>query len=209
MKILHHLLPAVVLLAPAVPASAAIVYSGAVNIPVPYTFNGVYLNVVTGATSLSEPPDFYGSPSAAWINLAFAGVDVVTGDGLAPAALPSGEVVNIPYNTLIDSTGAYVSGPNASSTHLGPGPGQFTASTPGYIGFRINPSGAGDQFGWIRVSLNDDNSGGTIHGYAYETIAGLAIPAGVPEPGTTSVILLTATTLLLRRRTPGNPARRR
>lgn len=198
MKFILRLLPAA-LLVTALPASAAIVYSGAVNIPVPYSFNGVYLNVITGATSLSEPPDFYGSPSAAWINIAFAGVDVVNGDGLFPRAQPSGEVVNIPYNTLIDSSGSYVSGPSASSTHLGAGPGQFQASVPGYIGFRMNLSGSGDQFGWLRVSLNDDSSGGIIHGYAYETLTGLAIPAGVPEPGTTAV-LLTASLLLLRRR---------
>lgn len=199
MKLLQHLLPAV-LLAAAAPASATIVYSGVANIPIPYTFDGIYLNVVTGATSLTEPPDFYGSPSAAWINIAFAGVDVVTGDGLAPAAMPAGQVVNIPYNTPIDSTGAYVSGPNASSTHLGPGPGQFTASTPGYIGFRINPSGAGDQFGWLRVSLNDDSSGGIIHSYAYESLTGTAIGAGVPEPGSTAALLFTAAALLFNRR---------
>lgn len=199
MKFILRLLPAA-LLAVATPASAAIVYGGAVNIPIPYTFNGVYLNVLTGATSLSEPPDFYGSATAAWINIDFAGVDVVNGDGLFPMITGPDQVVNIPFYTLIDGTESYAAGPGASTTHLGPGPGQFQASVPGFIGFRMNPSGSGDQFGWLYVSLNDDLTGGTIHSYAYESAVGIPIGAGVPEPGTASALLLAAAGLLVRRR---------
>ena len=199
MKTILRLLPAALFTA-AMPASAAVVHSGAVNVPIPFTFNGVYLNIVTGATSLSEPPDFYGSPTAAWINIDFAGVDVVNGDGLSPMLQVSDQVVNIPYSTAIDGTGTYASGPNASTNHLGSGPGQFQASVPGFIGFRMNPTGGGDQFGWIHVSLNDDSSGGTIDSYAYESSVGIPIGAGVPEPGTASAVLLAAAGLFIRKR---------
>ena len=199
MNIILRLFPAALLTA-VTPASAAIVYGGTVNIPIPYTFNGVYLNVLTGATSLSEPTDFYGSPSSAWINIDFAGVDVVNGDGLFPLIAAPDQVVNIPFNTTIDGTGTYASGPNASTSHLGSSPGQFQASVPGFIGFRMNPTGGGNQFGWLRVSLNDDPSGGIIHSYAYENAIGIPIGAGVPEPGSSAAVLLATAGLLVRRR---------
>ncbi len=189
-----RILPAVFLTASS--ASAAIVYSGAVNTSIPYSFNGVYLNVLTGATTTSQPADFYGSPTAAWINIDFAGVDVVNGDGLLPMTLAPDRLLNLAYNTPVDASGTYAAGPNASSTHLGSGPSQFQASSPGFIGFRMNPTGGGDQFGWLRVSLNDDPSGGTIHSFAYEDTVGVSIGAGVPEPGTVSALLLAASVLL-------------
>lgn len=200
MKSNLRLLPALLLAAASSSSSAAIVYSGAVNILIPYTFSGLYLNVLTGATSTSEPGDFYGSPAAAWINMDFAGVDVVNGDGLFPMILAPDQVVNLPYNTPVDASGTFAAGPSASTTHLGGAPGQFQPSVPGFIGFRMNPSGGGEQYGWLHVSLNDDLTGGTIHSYAYESTVGAPIGAGVPEPGATATILLAAGGLLLRRR---------
>jgi len=198
MKSILCLLPVVVLSASS--ASAAIIYSGAVNIPIPYTFSGVYLNVLTGAATTSQPGDFYGSSAAAWINIDFAGVDVVNGDGLFPLIQAPDQVVNLAYNAPVDSSGTFAAGPSASTTHLGTGPGQFQASVPGFIGFRMNPSGSGDQYGWLQVSLNDDPSGGVIHSYAYESDIGVPIGAGVPEPGTAANILVAAASLILRRR---------
>jgi hypothetical protein len=202
MKTLPVLMTAV-LLAAASRSSAAIVHSGPAGIVVPWTFTGVYLNVLTGATSLSEPPDFYGSPTAAWVNVAFGGVDVVSGNGLAPAVQGGDQVVNIPFNTPVDAALLFPTGPNASTTHLGPAPQQFQAGVPGLIGFRMNPTGSGDQFGWLRVTLRDDGSAGTIHDYAYETVVGLPIPAGVPEPGMVTVLVMGGGALLARRQRRG------
>ena len=189
MKSILRLLPVALLLAATSSASAAIVYGGLVNIPIPYTFDGIYLNVITGATTTSEPGDFYSSPSSAWIGMDFAGVDVVNGDGLSPLIVAPDQVVNLVYNTPVDSSGTFAAGPSASTSHLGPAPGQFQPSVSGFIGFRMNPSGGGDQYGWLHVSLNDDLSGGTIHSYAYESTIGMPIGAGVPEPAVVTSLL--------------------
>lgn len=200
MKSILRLLPAV-LLAAVSTAPAAIVFSGTVGIPIPYTFNGVYLNVLTGQTATSQPSDFYGSPGAPWINIDFAGVDVSNGDALFPSIQNTDQVLNIPLATPIGPAGTYVTGPSASTTHLGSGAGQFVASTPGYIGFSMNPTGGGQQFGWIQVSLNDDNTGGVIHSYAYESTIAAPIAAGaIPEPGVAYALLVTAGLCLWRRK---------
>jgi hypothetical protein len=196
MKNLRILLP-VIALAAAPAASAAIVYSGVQNIPIPYTFEGVYLNLVTGQTIISEPSDFYGAPSSAWINLDFAGVDIVNGDGLTVLVQNLDQAVNLPFGGAIDGTGNFASGPSASTNHLG---ATFQAETRGYIGFRMNPTGGGAQYGWIQVSLNDDSSGGMIINYGYEDVIGASIGAGVPEPGTGLLAALALGTLFRRRR---------
>ena len=195
-----HLLLSFAAIAAIPSASAAIVYSGVRNIPIPYTFDGVYLNIVSGQTTTSEPLDFFGSPSSPWINLDFAGVDIVNGDGLVVIVQNADQAVNVPFGAPIDGTGSFASGPNASTTHLGGGPGQFQAETPGFIGFRMNPTGGGNQFGWIQVSLNDDSSGGTIINYAYEGTLSAPILAGVPEPASGLLAVITLGTLFNRRR---------
>jgi hypothetical protein len=183
------------------PVSAAIVYSGDVNIPIPYNFAGVYLNVVSGAVVNSQPGDFYGNPAAPWISMDFAGVDVVNGDGLFPAVTGGDQVVALPFDSPVGPLLTYVSGPSASTSHLGAGPGQITAGSPVYLGFAMNPTGGGAQYGWIEVSLNDDVTGGLVMRYAYETVIGATINAGaVPEPGTAAVVAMTGAVALLRRR---------
>jgi hypothetical protein len=64
------LLAATGLLLAAAPASAVIVYSGTVDIPIPVTFAGVYLDIA--ATPITPPP--------------VSGPDVVTTDSYEPAS---------------------------------------------------------------------------------------------------------------------------
>jgi len=179
------------------PASAAITYSGVQNIAIPFTFNGVYLNVITGSTVFGQPADFDTSP---WINLDFGGVDISNGNTLRPVVLGADMVVNLPFGMSIDSGSNFAAGFSASSDHLGPGAGQFPVGTPGYIGFAMNPGGGPDQFGWIQVILNNDVSGGTIVDYAYESIPGASIPAGIPEPAAALTLALGLAALGLHRR---------
>jgi len=183
------------------PVSAAIVYSGDANIPIPYNFAGVYLNVVSGAVVNSQPADFYGSFSSPWISMDFAGVDVVNGDGLFPAVTGDDHVVALSFDSPVGPLLTYVSGPSASTSHLGAGPGQITPGSPVYLGFAMNPTGGGVQYGWIQVSLNDDATGSMIMSYGYETVIGAPINAGaVPEPGTAAVVAMTGAVALMRRR---------
>ncbi len=197
MKRLCFLVPTLSLAALS-PASAAIVYSGLQNIPIPFTFNGVYLNVITGAATNTEPSDFMGSPT---VNFDFGGVDISNGTNLRPVVNTTNQVFNIPVSMTINSGSTFAAGTNASTMHLGPAAGQFQVGSAGYMGFAMNPGGTGERYGWIQMVLNNDSGGGKIVQYAYESTAGTAIMAGaIPEPGAFSCLLLAVAGLFSRRR---------
>ena len=69
----------------------------------------------------------------------------------------------------------------------------------GFIGFGINNSGNGIQFGWISVTW--DGTLLTIDGYAYETEVQTAIEAGaIPGPGAMGLFGLAAGAAGIRRK---------
>ncbi|MFN0128000.1 MAG: PEP-CTERM sorting domain-containing protein [Verrucomicrobiales bacterium] len=170
-------------------AHAAIVYSGVQNIPIPYTFAGIYVNPLTLATSTTEPVSFNSSP---WINFGFGGVDISNGDLLTPVVVAGDVVENLFSLTLVDSSLSFTLGASASSTHMGTGAGQFQASTSGYLGFSFRPTvGGSTHYGWAQVTLRDDGSAGDIVAWAYENIPSTAIPVGVvPEPSSSLLLAL-------------------
>ena len=81
--------------------------------------------------------------------------------------------------------GGFAAGPN--------GNGAVTPGTVAFAGFRFSAPD-GTHYGWIALST----SAGTIHfvNAAYETTPGMAIPAGVPEPGTMAMLAMGAAGLL-------------
>lgn len=180
-------------------AHGAIVSSGLLNISVPYTFDGVYVNIDTQLTSFSPPVDFDAAP---WINLDFGGVDIVNGDNLRPVITGPDVVLNLTLLTLVDGGSTFAPGGSASSTHMGPAPGQFQANVPGYFGFQFSFAPAGPvHYGWAEITTNDTGGPGVIHQWAYENVANTGILVGVvPEPGGTVLLVLTATGLAVRRR---------
>ena len=74
----------------------------------------------------------------------------------------------------------------------------FTPGVEGYIAFVIDVEGT-PNYGWMRVTLNDDGSIGTIHDWAYSTDAGFTV-GQIPEPSTLILLLLGSLGLLRRRR---------
>ena len=186
----------------AIPAAhGAIVYSGVQNIPIPFTFSGVYVNVFTNLTSLTEPVDFY--DTAPWINLDFGGVDISNGDMLHLVITGTDQALNLASLSLVASSSNFTVGSSASTTHMGSAPNQFQLNTPGYVGFSFNPAPAGPTYyGWMQISIDNTGTGtGTIHDWAYENVAGAPILAGiVPEPTGPALLLLVLGGMALRRR---------
>lgn len=175
----------------------AIVSSGLVNIPVPFTLDGVYVNVLTRVTSLVPPPDFDTAP---WFNLDFGGVDIVNGDSLRPVISAPDQVLNLPVLALVSGSSAFPAGGSASTTHMGPAPQQFQANAPGYFGFQFENAGS-TYFGWAQVTTNDTGGTGVIHQWAYEDVANAGILVGVvPEPSGAVLLLLSLGGWTLRRR---------
>ena len=182
-------------LAPA--AHSAIIYSGVQNIAVPQTFAGVYVNILSKAASFSQPGDFETAP---WINLDFGGIDISNGNALRPVIVAPDRVVNLTTAQTVGSPSNLPVGGSFSSTHTGPAANQFQLLTVGYAGYGFSPTvGAPVQYGWARITVSNTGSG-TLHEWAYESVAGTAIQVGaVPEPAGAAFLLLALSGFCLRR----------
>ncbi len=180
-------------------ADAGIVWSGIVNINIPSTTDGVYLNVITGQSGSS------GVSVAGWdvnpysaSNLTFfspTGGGAVRGFGASSTA-----VDNLAYLTVIGA---------GSSFNYGTGSVETTGATAmnlnsseNLIGFRfVNEATGATHYGWMRIQFTGTSFSQprAIVEYAFESTAGASIQAGViPAPG--ALALVGAAGLLARRR---------
>jgi hypothetical protein len=70
----------------------------------------------------------------------------------------------------------------------------------GYVGFTFE-SDDGWHFGWVRITMDDSPYNSfTVNEWAYNTVAGGGILAGVPEPGSLGLLATGAVGILLWRR---------
>lgn len=183
------------LAAPAIPnADATIVFSGPVNILIPATTAGVYLNVVSGvnATAPAGAPGWdvnpFSSSGFSW----FAATPSATSGYIVnfPGGTSATLVDNLPIGTLVQNAG-FTFGTNSAVETTG-----LTAwnlnSDNNYVGFRfVDPSvnGGAVAFGWVQVHLGATltDPSRAIIAYAYEN-SGAPIPVGVPEPSTVAFL---------------------
>ena len=199
-RLLHSTLLA---LATASASHAGIVWSGPMNVPVPFNFDGVYLNPFTGATAATQPADWNAAP---WLNPFFGGVDIGSDALLRPVITGADQVVNLGVGETISAASTFAAGESGSTTHVGAAANQFHLGTPGYLGFAFEPAlGGATYYGWAQLTISNTGAG-TLHDWAYENAAGTAIRVGavaVPEPGTALfglALLGTALTRRVRRR---------
>ncbi len=183
-------------------SEAAVVYSGVVNINIPSTTAGVYLNVVTGVNGPAPAgvPGWdlnpWSSSTLSYFNpSAPAGGVYVRGGGATGT-----NVGNLAANTMIDAGSNWGSGSAATTGSLP----HILNSADNLIGFRFQNEANGNQthYGWMRISLSGTLSAQprAIVEYAYEDQAGVGIGAGVPTPGTATLLALGAAGLAGRRR---------
>lgn len=180
-------------------SSAAIVWSGIVNINIPSNIDGVYLNVVTGQSGTS------GSAVAGWDVNPYSATTLTwfssTGGGYARGGGSSATLVdNLAFGTVIGSGLSYGSG----SVETTGATAFILNSDQNLVGFRfVNGSGAGatTHYGWMRIQVSGTLSAQprAIVEYAYESDANGSITAGtIPAPG--AVALLGLAGLVGRRR---------
>jgi MYXO-CTERM domain-containing protein len=180
-------------------ANAAVVLSGPININIPVTTAGVYLNVVTGVSSTS-PVSAPGWDVNPWGS---------TSLGLfSPAAPVGGAYVNTaPSISANLAPGANIDGTALFGSNSTTAAGSQTQwnlnSSNNLVGFRFQNEANGNQihFGWMRLSLGaTTGSPRAIVEYGYESVAGVAIQAGVPTPGAASLLGLAGLAGIRRRR---------
>jgi hypothetical protein len=177
------------LMAVAGPAQAVIVDSGPVNINIPANIDGVYLNLVTGASGATAPAGWDINPYSA-------------GTALAPGFHLWGATTTTWLNSasLITNAAGYILAPGTS---IGPGTNFFrpgggtdlggvvTLNAPNLFGVQFaNEAGGTTHFAWVEVTFGSSVTSRAITRYAYESSPLTAIQAGVvPEPGTYALML--------------------
>lgn len=173
----HHfrsILVSMVLLGNLPLAPAAVVYSSLRDIGISADFDGVYLDVDTGAATSGA--------SAGWdINPFFGGFGVANSPAFQPVRTGTGNqdaLLRLDAGTLVNGSLTLATGFGGSASHLGSGAGQFAAGQEGYIGFQLTANGgAGPYSGWMRVVFTNNTGGAVIKDWAYENSGG-AIATG-------------------------------
>lgn len=186
------------------PGGAAVVTFLSQEIPIPTTFAGVSVNLETGAVS----NDLAGAPGAD-ANF-FLGGTGISNDADQTLGTPTWQPVrtgtgntdpvdNLSFGTVLATASVTASDFGASggtTSHFLP----FVSGASGYIGFTLELADTTLAYGWMRVTLQDDNTPGTIHEWAYQD-DGTSIPVGaIPEPSHALLTVLGLAALALRRR---------
>jgi len=173
------------------PCQAAIVYSPIVNLAIPVTSPGLYLNIQTGAsgTSAAAVPGWdinVGGTSS--LNFSSpGGYNFARLNTAAPTAGPS----NLPVGFSVNANGMPATGtfPAASWIAGGAADGLTLNSAQNYIGFQFEDSSSVKHVGYLVLSLGSSVTGADrkIVSYAYNSES-ITTPGGssilcFPSPG--------------------------
>ena len=187
-------------------ASAAIVSFIDEDIPIPTTFQGVSLDLENNLWETDIDGIVGGD-----VNFLFGG-DWITNDadqsGTAASWQPvrdgtenSNTITNLGLGAVVGPASDYSTGYGGSTDQITPT--QFTSGEKGYIGFSMEVAGTSPVYGWMEVTLQDDNTPGVIHSWAYED-NGSPLRAGrlvaIPEPSHSMLLALGLLVTALRRR---------
>lgn len=169
---------AVVAGAMATQANAVVVYSGVVNITVPFNIDGTYLNIETGAygstpaTSPGWDVNPYGTSTTAVPLYAAVG----TGYMRNPGAGTSTARTNLAADTPVDAASFFY---GSSSATIGTLVGQWAANNTGIFGFKFLAADGLLHYGWVRMSIGPTASTRIIVDYAYDNQPAVGVSAGV------------------------------
>ncbi|WP_309386002.1 PEP-CTERM sorting domain-containing protein [Cerasicoccus frondis] len=168
-------------------AAASLEYSGLQNIAIPTDFTGVFVDIVTGASSTADDADFSDSD----VNFFFGGSGVANGLEFQPARTGTGNldaIVNLAPGSIVDGSLNFSSGFGGSQNeHLGVSLDQFQIGETGYLGFQFDIDGS-IHFGFMRVQLGNADTGGMILDWTYESTPNTGVTV-VPEPGHYAVMI--------------------
>ncbi len=177
-------------------ANAEVVYSGIVNITIPATTAGVYLNLQTGANSTSPAaaPGWdinpWGSTNLQFFNTA--------GNGYMRYSGVTGAAGNLDLGQLIDASGSFNTANNTAV--FGANAGEWDLNSDNLLGVVFLDSAAAVRFGWVRIGVGATVTQRSIVDYAYEN-SGAGLNAGmVPAPASLALFGLAGGMVARRRR---------
>jgi hypothetical protein len=186
-RLTQHLALAAVATAAVSSANAQIVHSGIVNLNIPATTNGLYLNVVTGATNL--PAGGAGSTVPGWDINPWSS----TGFGLFSPGNPAGGAYVI-TSTANGANLAFGADIGAGSLFGSSGTTSLSQwnlnSDQNLVGFRFfNEANSQIHYGWARFSFGATVTTRSLVEYAFDATPGASIGAGVvPAPSAMALL---------------------
>jgi hypothetical protein len=178
-------------------ASADLVDSGVVNIVIPDNIDGVYMNLVTGATGTG--------PVAGWDINPYTAGSSPNGFHLWGATtttwFASSGVIGGPYPTALGTS----VGPGGAFFRPGGGTNvgtQVTLNSPNYFGVQFTNEALGNatNYAWLEITFGATASERAITRYVYENNGSAITVGAVPEPTSLSILALGALGLVARRR---------
>jgi hypothetical protein len=176
-------------------ASGAVIYSGPMNVSIPESFEGIYIDVDGMTTGNDTLPGWDFNPF-------FGGSVIAVSASFRPVAdAPTSTAVieRLDYDEEVNGSRIFLVGPGGSSEHMGPGPTQFVEGVESYFGFAFVPNGGSETYyGWVSLEVTANNPGGRVTGWAYENTGAPIRVGAVPEPA--SVLLLGLLPLMAWRR---------
>ena len=198
-------------------ANAAVVSFVDVDIPIPTTYAGVSLNLETGVFE----NDLDGVAGGD-VNFIFGG-EWITNDADEGAVSPtwqpvrvgsgnSDTIANLGIGSIVGPAPLppgldYSTGYGGSVDHITPTPPtplRFESGVTGYIGFSMDVGAASPVYGWMEVTLQDDNTPGTIHSWAYQDDGTPLAVGAIPEPSQSILVMMGVLATALRRRRVGS-----
>lgn len=176
-------------------AEAAIIHSGVVNLNIPATTAGLYVNVVTNVSgTAAATPGWDINP---WSSTGFGLFSPVAPAGGAYVVTSPGFGANLALGAPISAASTFGSGVSSNIAQWN------LNSSNNIIGFRFqNEANANSiHYGWARVNFGSTITNRRLVEYAYESVAGASISAGaVPEPSSLGLLAMGAVGLMARRR---------
>jgi MYXO-CTERM domain-containing protein len=175
-------------------ANAAIVYSGVINFACAIDIDGTYINVETAQLSNGPGAGVPGWDVNPYRSSSGSGMNFFspTGGGMVSAASGTGPAINLASNTLIGSTSNFSS--STATIAFGAAAGQWQYGANNLVGFRFVSSAGTTHYGWMRFLMGSQPASGnlvtrTVVDFAYESVAGASIGAGVvPAPGAIALL---------------------
>jgi MYXO-CTERM domain-containing protein len=175
-------------------ANAAIVYSGVINFACAIDIDGTYINVETAQLSNGPGSGVPGWDVNPYRSTTGSGMNFFspTGGGMVSAAAGTGPAINLASGALIGSTSNFSS--STATIAFGSAAGQWQYGADNLVGFRFVSSAGTTHYGWMRFLMGSQPASGnlvtrTVVDFAYESVAGASIGAGVvPAPGAIALL---------------------